>query len=103
MKKRYVVKIEVVTIKTKCFTACSTNPPLFSGREVTEHRSMLVQNTASKINGFGKGTGSGHAGHLTGRGGRLWRERWWNGSDAGRLQGAGEVGNNGTRGLVTDR
>ncbi len=32
----------------------------------------------------------GHAGHLTGCGGQLWRERWLNGSDVGRLQGTRE-------------
>lgn len=46
---------------------------------------------------------SGHAGHLTGCGGRLWRERWLNGSDVGRLQGTVEVGNIRTGGLVTHR
>lgn len=50
-----------------------------------------------------RGTGrSGHAGHLTGCGGRLWRERWLNGSDVGRLQGTAEVGNIRTGGLVWD-
>lgn len=50
------------------------------------------------------GTGrSGHAGHLTGCGGRLWRERWLNGSDVGRLQGTAEVGHIRTGVLVTDR
>ena len=40
------------------------------------------------LNPEGTGSGeSGHAGHLTGRGDLLWRERWWNGSDVGRLQG----------------
>lgn len=43
---------------------------------------------------------SDHAGHLTGRGGRLWRERWLNGSDVGRLRGKRKVGNIRTKGLV---
>lgn len=51
-----------------------------------------------------RGTGrSGHAGHLTGCGGRLWRERWLNGSDVGRLQGTAEGGHIRTGMLVTDR
>lgn len=55
------------------------------------------------LRGEPRGTGrSGHAGHLTGCGGRLWRERWLNGSDVGRLQGTAEVGNIQTGGLVTD-
>lgn len=53
--------------------------------------------------GGGRGIGrSEHAGHLTGCGGRLWRERWLNGSDVGRLRGTAEVGDIGTGGLVTD-
>lgn len=44
---------------------------------------------------------AGHAGHLTGCEGQLWREHWLNGSDVGRLQGTGEVADTQTRGLVT--
>lgn len=43
------------------------------------HRGMLVQyNTASKIGHLGVWElgRSGHAGHLTGHGGQLWREHW---------------------------
>lgn len=40
----------------------------------------LQQGTAGGLRGT-------HASHLTGCGGQLQRERWWNGSDAGRLWG----------------
>lgn len=69
---------------------------------VTEHnhRTMLVGRIWGKTERDWEVGSSGHAGHLTGRGDRLWRERWLNGSDVGRLQGTGEVGNIHTRGLV---